>query len=378
MCDIYKLDKAVFEEIVAEKNLLQQISQINFSQMSVKDNLFIYRCARVVPDNGTIVEIGTAQGGSAYIFSIATQKRDVKIISIDKYPSQEAKQNLKGMNVTLVTEDSVEYAKTWRKEKNDLIDLLFIDGGHTLLDVYNDYSYWSPLVRPGGMIIFHDYDPIYDGGVNHLAVRIFCDALLREGMLVNARREDNCLLGYKPMYDLKKIFLNTVLISLSDIGQNIVRIINREENIIQVWDQTFSKFGRLLNPEDQPVFLSLISNKRSFVITDGSPKVIDKLLSDSYDVQTLPHADKLTICYLLGHFLVNNDYNRILEWTRNRHALFHWHEGLMMFNIAARDLTFPYNFERLEQFKNVESLSRFIASEQTKLLILMELERECL
>jgi len=36
------------------------------------------------------------------------------------------------------------------------VDLLFIDGEHTYGVVKSDYNNYSPLVRPGGLIMFHD------------------------------------------------------------------------------------------------------------------------------------------------------------------------------------------------------------------------------
>jgi cephalosporin hydroxylase len=36
------------------------------------------------------------------------------------------------------------------------IDFLFIDGDHTLKGVKRDYDMYSPFVRPGGIIVFHD------------------------------------------------------------------------------------------------------------------------------------------------------------------------------------------------------------------------------
>jgi predicted O-methyltransferase YrrM len=36
------------------------------------------------------------------------------------------------------------------------VDLLFIDGDHTARGVRLDYEMYAPLVRPGGVIVFHD------------------------------------------------------------------------------------------------------------------------------------------------------------------------------------------------------------------------------
>lgn len=38
----------------------------------------------------------------------------------------------------------------------DTIDFLFIDGDHTYEGVYDDFGLWSPLVRSGGLVAFHD------------------------------------------------------------------------------------------------------------------------------------------------------------------------------------------------------------------------------
>ena len=42
------------------------------------------------------------------------------------------------------------------KKFNKPIDLLFIDGSHDYKSVLNDYLQWSPLVKKGGYIAFHD------------------------------------------------------------------------------------------------------------------------------------------------------------------------------------------------------------------------------
>lgn len=41
----------------------------------------------------------------------------------------------------------------------DLFDLAFIDGDHTEKGVRRDFELWSPLVRSGGVIAFHDTIP---------------------------------------------------------------------------------------------------------------------------------------------------------------------------------------------------------------------------
>jgi len=52
------------------------------------------------------------------------------------------------------------------------LDLLFIDGDHTLDGVKNDYVRYSKYVKKGGYIIFDDY--------HHPIIKEYCDKLLKE------------------------------------------------------------------------------------------------------------------------------------------------------------------------------------------------------
>jgi predicted O-methyltransferase YrrM len=117
-----------------------------------------------------ILELGTARGGTLYLFSnIASQ--DACIISVDLpygfskigysiwrkqlYKSFE-KANQK---IYLVLENSHEHRclETVKSILNgNMLDLLFIDGDHTYEGVKKDFEIFSPLVRDSGVILFHD------------------------------------------------------------------------------------------------------------------------------------------------------------------------------------------------------------------------------
>ncbi len=118
----------------------------------------------------TILEIGTANGGTLFLFSrIASQ--DAVIISIDLpegkfgggYPKWKiplyksfATQNQK---IHLIRADS-HNQETLEKVKNILgnqkVDFLFIDGDHSYEGVKKDFEMYSPLVRGNGIISLHD------------------------------------------------------------------------------------------------------------------------------------------------------------------------------------------------------------------------------
>lgn len=117
-----------------------------------------------------ILEIGTAKGATLLAWCrIATHK----VVSVDLpggihgggYPA--IKQGLyqhfvadrPGVSLCCIQDDSHAEATRSKAEaflKGDKLDILFIDGDHTYAGVKRDFELWSPLVRPGGYVVFHD------------------------------------------------------------------------------------------------------------------------------------------------------------------------------------------------------------------------------
>ncbi len=59
--------------------------------------------------------------------------------------------------IQVLTGYSTDFAPSFKEE----IDLLFIDGNHEYKAVLRDFQDWSPMLKPGGLIAFHDvvYEP---------------------------------------------------------------------------------------------------------------------------------------------------------------------------------------------------------------------------
>jgi predicted O-methyltransferase YrrM len=70
------------------------------------------------------------------------------------------------------------------------IDLLFIDGDHQYASVLMDWLLYSPLVRPGGLVAFHDVALTVKG---HYGVPEFVDQLARGAIDGHPRRMQNIL-----------------------------------------------------------------------------------------------------------------------------------------------------------------------------------------
>jgi predicted O-methyltransferase YrrM len=121
-----------------------------------------------------VVEIGTGQGGTLACWCQLAQPHAV-VISVDLPGgdfgggyNQEREEEIRrllprdGQTLHLIREDShepstVETVRGCLRGKE--IDLLFIDGDHTYEGVRQDFEAYAPLVKPSGLIVFHDILP---------------------------------------------------------------------------------------------------------------------------------------------------------------------------------------------------------------------------
>lgn len=122
-----------------------------------------------------IVEIGTAAGGTLYLWSRVSDALRL-LVSIDVpggsggggYPVQRGKlyqlfvANRPQCRLELLRMDS--HQPETKQKLLDLlggepIDFLLIDGDHSYSGVKQDYEWYAPLVRSGGLIAFHDILP---------------------------------------------------------------------------------------------------------------------------------------------------------------------------------------------------------------------------
>jgi hypothetical protein len=126
-------------------------------------------------------EIGVWKGEFAELFC----KAGLSMIAVDPwigYPEyidhrrhgkiagayQIAVERLAPFECKIIRKFSVEAAKD---VQDDSLDFVYIDGNHSLLDVVQDLTIWTPKVRAGGIISGHDYDAFPSGGAYHIHVK---------------------------------------------------------------------------------------------------------------------------------------------------------------------------------------------------------------
>ncbi len=120
-----------------------------------------------------ILEIGTFNGGTLFLFSRIANK-DALLISIDlpkiklgnfqfdwKVPLIK-RFSLPQQKLKLIRANSHRPSTLYQVKKlldGKKLNFLFIDGDHSYDGVKKDFEMYSPLVKPGGIIAFHDIVP---------------------------------------------------------------------------------------------------------------------------------------------------------------------------------------------------------------------------
>jgi cephalosporin hydroxylase len=164
--DIGKLVDLVFSFEYKQK--IRKSWVVRLKPLQLKSE--ITELCRIVQESSPniIVEIGSASGGTLFLFAHVANPG--KIISVDLpsgsfgggYPFWKiplfksiAKKNI----IQLVRGDSHKketLEKIRSLLKGQSVDFLFIDGDHTYQGVKQDFQMYSPLVRKGGIVAFHD------------------------------------------------------------------------------------------------------------------------------------------------------------------------------------------------------------------------------
>jgi len=136
---------------------LEKVRNDSNRRIAVEDLELLGRCCDYCSAK-TILEIGSADGGSSIVLGTRAKEIGGHLYCIEKVPKSKMVGNMSSYGLdgyyTIIPE-----ASPWVSldiKKISPIDLLFIDGRHDIRWCLVDYHYFEPFVRPGGVIVFHD------------------------------------------------------------------------------------------------------------------------------------------------------------------------------------------------------------------------------
>jgi len=299
---------------------------IPYTQLWKEEPELLVNRAKAVPEGGMIVEIGTAEGGTARLLYDAANSNNVEIYTIDVALTKKASQILKNTNVKIVTEESSSCAREWGNEIKSQIDFLLIDGDHSFLGVYNDFYSWIPNLASNAVIAFHDYDSPERGGIAHFGVKVFIDTLVENNILKDISHE------YRFLFCRLNVDRSS---SLS----------------IESFFNTFNNIGKEINKVREKIFkeslgcgIELIKNNKAEV-------------------------DSLQACYCVEGLVKNHD-GLLLEISNNKCETIYWIEMYQMLEHAYVQSFFPDHIECIPVPSDETEMSNLIAKEYIKVQIL--------
>jgi predicted O-methyltransferase YrrM len=144
---------------------------------------FLMRHVRTLPPKPKVVNVGAGAGTSGMAIMLARPEDDVTLYTVDinwSSPLGSLKGELNAFARAGLTDisqrhfqiqgDSGVIASAWAFGS---VNMAFIDDGHNAPDIQRDIDGWLPIVKPGGLIAFHDY-----GSPNWPAVKEAVDRLV--------------------------------------------------------------------------------------------------------------------------------------------------------------------------------------------------------
>lgn len=167
-----------FLDHLKRKLILRKIIKYRFIEGWLSDNeaIGLFSFARKLKHNCVVVEIGSWKGKST--FCLAKGLINGKLYAIDPF-NAEGEQGTK--EIYEQTKGEIELIDQFKETMTRFrlinkivvlqgyssqfivnfkeIDLLFIDGDHSIEGCKYDFSSYSPKIKKGGYIAFHDYDP---------------------------------------------------------------------------------------------------------------------------------------------------------------------------------------------------------------------------
>jgi len=168
-------NKDKFDAIGLTEEIVARVARYFYSLWSM-DMFHLFREVSKTPVGGTYLEIGSAFGGSFLCAREASnafdKKLNIKAISVfgDKKQENSCAETARSIGVQLLIRRSSEAHNTIKESS---VDVLYVDGSHTFEDVKSDLENYRSKVKPGGVILCHDFDFIRHSPVVAAVLSVF-------------------------------------------------------------------------------------------------------------------------------------------------------------------------------------------------------------
>lgn len=137
-----------------------------YTHLTIAEKRTLFQLACALPPSAIVVEIGSYLGASSVFLAKGLGHSGGKLYCVDTWKNQGMSEGERDtyevfLSNTVGYKDRVvplrgfscDVAKGFDRK----IDLMFFDGDHSEDGVKSDVSSWFPKLKPGAVVVFHDY-----------------------------------------------------------------------------------------------------------------------------------------------------------------------------------------------------------------------------
>ena len=134
-----------------------------------------FKHALALPKKAVIVELGVTHGKTGILLAYAADALSGTYTGVDNFSlegsAKTVKKTLRDRKLTGTILEGNTADVPWKAN----IDYLLIDAGHDRLNIAADCDRWLPFLKPGALVLFHDYNPEIDESDPHYHVKYYAD-----------------------------------------------------------------------------------------------------------------------------------------------------------------------------------------------------------
>ncbi|OGV96947.1 hypothetical protein A2W24_02365 [Microgenomates group bacterium RBG_16_45_19] len=134
-----------------------------------------FKTALVLRRGAIIVELGVMYGRTAIILASAAKLTGAHYHGIDNFKMGSSLAEVEANLTKLDLQGQIHRGDTYTIRWSKPIDYLLIDAGHDEMNMRQDTARWLPLINPGGLVLFHAYNPDIDFTDPHFPVKRYAD-----------------------------------------------------------------------------------------------------------------------------------------------------------------------------------------------------------
>ena len=137
-----------------------------FTHLTLEEKLLLYKLACKLEPASVIVEVGSYLGASSTFLAVAAKERRSMVYCVDTWTNEAMSEGPLDTYTEFIS-NTQRYSEQIRplrgrsleiaEEFLEPIDLLFMDADHSYAACRSDAEAWLPKVKPGGIVVFHDF-----------------------------------------------------------------------------------------------------------------------------------------------------------------------------------------------------------------------------